>query len=192
MERMRVKKGNLFIYIVLLAVAIAVMFFTRNLSRQHAGSATPDSDTIVVGMQISPMGVYTNGDTLSGFCYEMLRAMTASKGIKLNIEGFSQVSSALDRLKKGIYDIVVADIATTAELKDGCLLTIPIYSDRQVLVQHIDSLMHLPPIGGDTIYIIVDNIYNSELGSRMDSCITRFKNTPEFYSLVGKHIGRTN
>lgn len=274
MERMKVKKGNLFIYIVLLAVAIAVMFFTRDLSRQHADSTTPYSDTIVVGIQISPMGVSTNGDTLSGFSYEMLRAMTVSKGIKLNIEGFSQVSTAIDRLKKGVYDIVVADIPSATELKDEYLLTIPIYTDHQMLVQRTDSLTHQPPVMclanlggdtiflakgsplksriislsheiGDTIYIIEDDIYNPELMmirvaqgkiknaliskqvaenvateypnldtslelffnqfqaliidaknpdllNRMDSCITRFKSTPEFDSLVGKYIGRTN
>lgn len=274
MERIKVKKGNLFIYIVLLAVAIAVMFYTRGLSRQHAGSTTPDCDTIVVGIQISPMGVSTNGDTLSGFCYEMLRAMTASETIKLNIEGFTQVSIALDRLKKGIYDIVVADIPSTTELKEEYLLTIPIFTDHQVLVQHTDSLTHLPPVMcqanlggdtifiakgsplksriinlsheiGDTIYIIEDDIYNPELMmirvaqgkiknavvskqvaenvaaeypnldtslelflnqlqswiidaknpellNRMDSCIIRFKSTPEFDNLVEKYIGRTN
>lgn len=273
MERMKVKKGNLFIYIVLLAVAIAVMFYTRGLSKQHAGGCTtPDSDTIVVGIQITPMGVSTNGDTLSGFCYEMLRAMTASKGIKLDIEGFTQVSTALDRLKKGIYDIVVADIPSTTELKEESLLTIPIFTDHQVIVQRTDSLTHLPPamcqanLGGDTIFIakgsplksriinlsheICDTIFeddmynpeqmmirvaqgkiknavvnkqladnvateypnldtslelfsnqfpswiidakNHELLNRMDSCITGFKKTAEFGSLVEKYIGRTN
>lgn len=274
MERMKVKKGNIFIYIVLLAAAIAVMFFTRGLARQHAGSMAADNDTIVVGMQISPMGVSTNGDTLSGFCYDMLREMAASEGVKLNIEGFTQVSTALDRLKKGIYDIVVADIPSTTELKEEYLLTIPVYTDRQVLVQRADSLTHLPPVTcqanlggdtiyiakgspfksriinlsheiGDTIYIIEDDIYspellmirvaqgkiknavvnkqvaenvaaeypnldtslelsfnqfqswvidarNPELLNRMDSCITRFKSTPEFDRLVEKYIGRTN
>lgn len=171
MERLKLKKGHIILYLALLAGVFVIMFFTRNLSRKgFAEAGSPDAaDSLKVAIQISPIGVSTHGDTLGGFYYDMIRQMAAREHLALKIEGFSQVTNALDNLENGKYDIVISDIPITSELRDRYLFTNPIYADRQTLVQLADSVTGLPPIRtqsdlrGDTVYIAAQSPFMSRL-----------------------------
>lgn len=173
MERMKLKKGHVIIYLALLAAVFAVMIFTRNLAGKgrvaNANAIEHKNDTICVAIQISPLGVSTNGDTLGGFYYDMIRQMAANEHLALKIDGFTQVTNALNDLEEGKCDIVISDIPITSELRDKYLFTNPIYADRQVLVQLADSVTGLPPISsqadlrGDTVYIAAQSPFLSRL-----------------------------
>ncbi|MDE6345408.1 MAG: transporter substrate-binding domain-containing protein [Muribaculaceae bacterium] len=171
MERLKLKKGHIILYLALLAGVFVIMFFTRNLSRKgFAEAGSPHvADSLKVAIQISPIGVSTHGDTLGGFYYDMIRQMAAREHLALKIEGFTQVTNALDNLENGKYDIVISDIPITSELRDRYLFTNPIYADRQTLVQLADSVTGLPPIRtqsdlrGDTVYIAAQSPFLSRL-----------------------------
>ena len=173
MERLKLKKGHVVLYLVLMVLVLAVMMFTRNIARRGTGTGTaPDiRDSLDVAIQISPMGVSTNGDTLSGFYYDMIRRMADREKLALKIDGFTQVADALEGLSAGRYDIVIADIPITKDLKENYLFTEPIYTDRQVLVQLIDSVTGLPRIQsqsdlrGDTVHIAAGSPLLSRLAN---------------------------
>lgn len=161
MERLKLKKGHVVLYLVLMVLVLAVMMFTRNIAGRGsaAASAAGTRDSLNVAIQISPVGVSTNGDSLSGFYYDMIRRMADREKLALKIDGFTQIANALDGLSDGRYDIVIADIPITKDLREKYLFTDPIYTDRQVLVQLIDSVTGRPHIKsqsdlrGDTVHI---------------------------------------
>lgn len=96
-------------------------------------------DTLNVAIELSPMTLSTASDTLSGFGYEMLMQIAGSREIPIKINAFTSLPEALEKLDNGRYDIVISDMPVTASLKDFYGFTIPVYRDRQVLVQLIDS-----------------------------------------------------
>ena len=173
MERMKLKKGHIILYLGLLVAVFLVMILTRNIAAK--GHSASDSamaqkgDSIRVAIQISPLGVSTNGDTLGGFYYDMIRQMALKEHLALKIDGFTQVTNALTDLAEGKCDIVISDIPITSDLRDRFLFTDPIYADRQVLVQLADSLTGLPPIQsqadlrGDTVFIAAHSPFRSRL-----------------------------
>lgn len=173
MERLKLKKGHVVIYIALLAAVFVIMIFTRNIAGKGISDSTANNlsarDSINVAIQISPIGVSTNGDTLGGFYYDMIRQMAEKEHLALKIEAFTQVTSALSDLEDGKYDIVISDIPITSELREKYLFTNPIYADRQTLVQLADSVTGLPPIRtvsdlrGDTVYIAAQSPFMSRL-----------------------------
>lgn len=173
MERLKLKKGHVFVYLALLVGVFLIMIFTRNLAgRSSGGDSSPSGmarDSLKVAIQISPIGVSTHGDTLGGFYYDMIRQMAQKEHLALKIEGFTQVTNALTDLGDGKFDIVISDIPITTELREKYLFTDPIYADRQTLVQLTDSLTGLPPIRtqsdlrGDTVYIAAQSPFMSRL-----------------------------
>lgn len=171
MERLKLKNGHIIIYLVLLVAVFLVMLLTRGLANK-GNNKTGDNihtDSINVAIQISPIGVSTNGDTINGFYYDMIRQMAVKEKLALKIEGFTQVSIALDELDAGKFDIVISDIPITKDLRDKYLFTDPIYADRQVLVQLADSVTGEPPIKtvadlrGDTVYIAAESPFMPRL-----------------------------
>lgn len=194
MQKLEPKRGNIFIYIALLTVAIFVMVYAYNRSYRAPEPPKPvelGQDTLRVGIQISPLGVSTASDTLGGFYYDMIRQIASDNGLAITIDGFTQISAALEKLDRNDYDLVISDIPVTQNLREGYLFTNPIYADREVLVQRWDSIMGQPPIStqselrgatvhisaqspfitrlknlsheiGDTIYIIQDREYGPE------------------------------
>ena len=170
MERLKLKKGHIFIYMGLLAASLLVMIFTRGIASTHARQGVAArSDTLKIGMQISPIGVSTHGDTLGGFYYDMVRQMAATERLPVKIEAFTQVAKALDDLDNGVYDIVIADIPSTTELKERFNFTNPIYNDRQVLVQLVDKATGQPrltsysQLRGDTVFLPADSPFKSRV-----------------------------
>lgn len=173
MERMKLKKGHVIVYLALIVVVFVIMVFTRSIAGKNHISDHPQTeqknDTIRVAIQISPLGVSTNGDTLGGFYYDMIRQMAEKENLALKIYGFTQVTNALHDLDEGKCDVVISDIPLTTELRDKYLFTEPIYADKQVLVQLADSLTGLPPIRsqadlrGDTIYIAAQSPFMARL-----------------------------
>lgn len=169
---MKLKKGHVIVYIALLVAVFLIMILTRNLAGKGLSSHEGDrihADSLRIAIQISPIGVSTNGDTLGGFYYDMVRQMAADENLALKIEGFTQVKTALKELEEGKYDIVISDIPITKDLREKYLFTNPIYADRQVLVQLADSITGEVPVKtvadlrGDTVYIAAQSPFRQRL-----------------------------
>lgn len=111
-------------------------------------------DTINVAIAYSPMSMYRYGDTLGGFNYELLREMSAMYGDKVKYYPVSSVSETLDRLSHGVYDIVIADIPVTASLRERFRFSVPVYTDRMVLVSR-DTVMKSPlELAGKRVWVV--------------------------------------
>lgn len=177
----------------LLMIAIGAMWMLKICSRPHPagyqGESMPSGgDTIDIAIEYSPLTFYQYGDTIGGFDYDLLRIIAREGGMKLKFHPVSALASALEGLRAGRFDMVVADVPTTAELREEFAFTEPAFLDRQVLVQRRDSagfissaldlaskkvwvaaqspavtrLRNLSAEIGDTIHIVTDSLYGSE------------------------------
>ena len=120
----------------------------RNLMLGSAADIPSGGDTIDVAIDFSPVSYYAEGDSISGFNYEMLRMISSSTGLPVKFHPLTSLDEALAGLSSGIYDLVAADIPVILEYKDQFLFTEPVYLDRQVVVEHRD------PQGNDNSSLI--------------------------------------
>lgn len=197
------RKGLLSLWLVLLCVALIGMFMLRKCSSRGAASGRflyekSDGDTIDVAIDYSPVAIYADGDSAMGLNYEILQAISRDGSIPVKIHTVKSVDEALRLLDAGAFDMVVSDIPVTLDFKEKYLFTEDVYLDRQVLVQHIDSietdnavrsqldlggrhvwtvsnspaearLRNLSEEIGDTIYVESDPKYGAELLYMMTS-----------------------
>lgn len=76
-----------------------------------------------------------DGDTVTGFHYELIEAFARDKGIQAQVSPVMSFGQRLQGLETGKYDVIAYGILVTSELKDSLLLTSPIILSKQVLVQ---------------------------------------------------------
>jgi membrane-bound lytic murein transglycosylase MltF len=104
---------------------------------------------------------YVNGDTLSGFHYELLNLFAKDKGLKVEITPEMSFEKRIRNLYEGKCDVVAYGVVATNEVKDFLLLTVPLMLSKSVLVQrkqeqepypyYIESLLDL---SGKTIHLV--------------------------------------
>lgn len=178
--------------LTMLGGVLLIMFMLRQCSTPapfiaHA-PAHSAGDTIDVAIEYAPMSMYRRGDTLGGFGYEMLRQLCADSMV-IKFHPIVSVTDAAALLRNGVYDMVVSDMPLTTDYDSTICFTVPVYLDRQVLVQRVDSthepivsalslagrrvavaanspmMYRLKNLGeeiGDTIIVVADSIYGSE------------------------------
>ena len=86
----------------------------------------------------TPLSYYLQGDSLSGFDYELARMVGNRSGLSIEITPEVNLSKSIDGLKKGQYDIIARQLPVTSEIKEELAFTIPIQLNKQVLVQRKD------------------------------------------------------
>lgn len=84
--------------------------------------------------------MYYISDSLGGFNYDVLTAIASKSGIAVKIHPVTSVGQALAGLDEGLFDIVVADFPMTLDFQERYRFTQPVFIDRQVLLQHVDSV----------------------------------------------------
>ena len=136
--------GRVSLYLGLLLAAFITMWLIRTCSIpspfSKAGTKPSGGDTLDVAIDYGPMSLFTYDDTLGGFNYDMIRGMATANGLKVKFHPVTTPGSSIEGLENGLYDIVVSDIAATAEASENVVFTEPVYLDKQVLVQKKDSL----------------------------------------------------
>lgn len=91
--------------------------------------------------ECNALGFHPQGDTLSGFYYELISTFAADHGLKLDIVPEMSLEKRLDGLRHGRFDIVADGIAVTASA-DGdspILFSTPIVTSHLVLVQRKET-----------------------------------------------------
>lgn len=137
------KKGQIILYIILLCIVICSMILLKNCGKDvftaqpHAESP---GDTIDVAIEYAPLSCYMYDDTLGGFNYDLLRLVAREGNFKMKFHPVVTLQKSLEELNNGTYDILAAQLPVTSEYRDEYLFTEPVYLDRQVLVQRMDSL----------------------------------------------------
>lgn len=127
-------------YILLgLASALAVTFWPSRKEKPK-GHPRDYAEIMASGMlraatEYNSISFYVNGDTVTGFHYELIEAFARDKGLKAEISPVMSFDQRLEGLSDGTYDVIAYGLLATSELKDSLLLSRPIILSKQVLVQ---------------------------------------------------------
>lgn len=147
--------------ILLIALAILAVGIVVTVRHMHAAGSGSGyeyqrgrADTVNVAIAYSPMSLYRYADTLGGFNYEMLRDMGVMYGDKFKFYPVASVSESLDKLSHGVYDILVADIPVTASLKERFRISVPVYTDRMVLVSRDTTITSPLGLAGKSVWVV--------------------------------------
>lgn len=147
--------SRILLYVLLLVVTLGLMFSLKRCRHREAAPERPN-DTIRVAMQYAPWSFYYENDSLKGFDYNVLVAL----GMPFKLYPITNTDEGLAGLRERRYDLVVADLPQTADSARKYIFTEPIYLDRQVLVQRLDSPGAAPAItsplqlGGRTVTVV--------------------------------------
>ncbi len=136
-------KKLLLLYIALLIVAIFLMVFLLNLKRPtHKEVTLPrdfnnirESGELNVVTDYNSIGYYVSGDSVTGFQYELIKAIEQRWGLKVNLFLENSLDENLNGLLEGQYDIVARNIPVNAPLREKFNFTESIGLNKQVLVQ---------------------------------------------------------
>lgn len=144
-------------------------------------------DTLDIGIQLTPTIYTVRGDSVSGRDYEMLQRISAQHGVPMKFHPFVPLTHAMDYLDQGLYDVVVASMPLTSELKKRFIMTNPVYLDREVLVQLPDSSGEAPistqmQLAGDTVWIVKD----SPIASRIHNLAAEIGDSIHIESIPGR------
>ena len=133
-------------------------------SRDYPEIAT--EGTLRVALEYNSISLHLNGDTLSGFDYELIEAFAKDHGLHVSIMPEMSFEKRLEGLAIGKYDLIANGILATSTLKDSLLLTTPIMLSRQVLVQRCCAddadttfIRSLIDLGGKTVHVVKQSPY---------------------------------
>lgn len=129
-------------YLLLVLIVLAVIFSFRFCGKREKPVGHPRDYAAIakegvlrVATEYNSISFYVEGDTVSGFHYELIQAFARDKGLKAEITPIMSFDERLKGLSEGRYDVIAYGILATSELKDSLLLTSPIFLNKQVLVQ---------------------------------------------------------
>lgn len=169
-------KGKLPLLVALLILVLSSMWLLNRCSHRNDNSivetfSRPASDTLVVAIEMSPATYSFVADSASGFDYELLEDICRTHDIPVVFHPFAPLDYALDGLKDRKFDLVVAAMPASLDLKDEFLLTDDVYLDQQVLVRNRNRITQttdstLPPqmqLLGDTVWIASSSPFRKRL-----------------------------
>lgn len=136
-------RKRLYIYLLLLVVAVATMIGLRNvMNRPEKLPSTPrDYNEIMASGELNvvtdynSIGYYVSGDSTQGFQLEMMQALENAWGVEVRLFLENGLDDNLEGLLHHRYDLVARNIPVNAQLKDFFSFTDPITLNKQVLVQ---------------------------------------------------------
>ena len=86
-------------------------------------------------LEYNSISMFIDGDTLSGFDYELIEAFAHDHGLQVAIMPEMSFDKRLEGLASGTFDVIANEIPSISPLKDSLLLTTPIVLKKEVLVQ---------------------------------------------------------
>lgn len=86
-------------------------------------------------LEYNAISLHMDGDSLSGFDYELIEAFAKAHGLHASITPEMSFEQRLEGLAAGEYDLIANGILATSALKDSLLLTTPVALTKEVLVQ---------------------------------------------------------
>ena len=133
---------RLFRYLVPVVIVLAILFSVRQCGKKEKPPGHPRDYAAIakegilrIATEYNSISFYVDGDTVSGFHYELIEAFARNKGLQAEIIPLMSFEERLKGLAEGRFDVIAFGILATSELKDSLLLTTPIVLNKQVLVQ---------------------------------------------------------
>ena len=155
------RKTQIEIVVGTIAVLFACILLIYSLNKKvHDLPDILKSGRITVLTDGSSIGFSKKDGNVSGFQYELIKAFADSLGVELVISEENDLKNGIDALKTGDYDLIAMMVPVTTEWKKDVILSTPILTSRQVLVQQLkpDSvpakiISKHHQLNNDTIYI---------------------------------------
>ncbi len=134
------RRSNYIRYAILGITAVFVAGYLLIPSKKKQSSPRDYAEIAAEGIlrvvtEYNSISFYVDGDTLSGFYYQLIEEFARDHGLKVVISPEMSFDKRLEGLANGKYDVIAYGIPVTSELKDSLLLTVPIVLSKQVLVQ---------------------------------------------------------
>ncbi|MBD5251584.1 MAG: transporter substrate-binding domain-containing protein [Bacteroides sp.] len=149
---------RLFVIVVgVIAIGLAATLLSGSGSGSAAVYNRGDGDTINVAIAYSPMSLYRYGDTLGGLNYDIMKAIAGEYDMKVKFHPVTSATAALERLGRGDYDILMADIPVTASIKEKYRVSVPVYTDYLVLVSCDTTLSSTLDLAGKEVWVVKDS-----------------------------------
>lgn len=125
-------------------------------------------DTLKVAVELSTLTLSTSGDTISGFSLELLQHICEEHGLPISYVPFNNIEHALNQANQNNFHVFVSNVPVTKETREKYLVTVPLYTDRQILVQNLqlggDSLINSPhDMEGRPVWIPARNAINERM-----------------------------
>lgn len=161
-------QSRLMLYGLLIVITLGLMFSLKRCQQFDVNSNSQSTnDTIKVAIQYAPGSFYMEGDSLCGIDYDALKNL----GLPYRLYPITNPAEGLNGLNEGRYDLVIADLPMITDSTSEYIFTKPVYVDRQVLVQRVDSANAEPAItsvvqlAGDTVCVAE----NSPMAARLEN-----------------------
>ena len=136
---MKISKANILKYVAMGIIAACITTFFLKKEKKHGHprdyAEIATEKIIRAATEYNSISFYVDGDTLSGFHYELIEAFARDHGRKAAITPEMSFDKRLEGLADGVFDVIAYGILATSELKDSLLLTTPIVLNKQILVQ---------------------------------------------------------
>ena len=136
---MKISKANILKYVAMGIIAACITTFFLKKEKKHGHprdyAEIAAEKTIRAATEYNSISFYVDGDTLSGFHYELIEAFARDHGWIAAITPEVSFDKRLEGLADGEFDVIAYGILATSELKDSLLLTTPIVLNKQILVQ---------------------------------------------------------
>lgn len=174
---MRPIRPRLSMLVTLLAAAVAAMALLGKCSRQQKSpfsraEALATGDTLNIAIEFNGTCYGVRGDSAFGRDYQIIESIARRRGIPVKYHPFVPLAHATEGLLQGRYNIVIASMPLTVELKERFLMTDPVYLDREILIQHTDTASDgaLPvrtalDLAGDTVWLPEDSPFRSRIAA---------------------------
>lgn len=165
MDKLKLHKGNILIYLLLLLSAIAMMFALKRCDNHElyppVKIGASSGDTIDVAIIYSPMSYYLYDDTIGGFNYDLLRLYAGDCNKQIRFWPVVSLDDALNKLENRQFDIL-ASLPIDQEFRNKFSYTNDIFLDRQVLIQRRNkhgkqSINSSLDLANETIHIEKDS-----------------------------------
>lgn len=135
-NKRRIQYGCLALVVISMAVTLLWLNNRKKPKGHPRDYAEIQTEGVIhVATEYNSLSFFVDGDTISGFHYELIEAFARDKGLKAQLFPVMSFDQRLEGLSEGIYDIIANDLLATSPLKDSLLLTTPLLLSKQVLVQ---------------------------------------------------------
>lgn len=171
---------------VILVMTAIILYYTWSSSNKYNHprdyNEIINDGTLHVAVNYSPLSYYVNGDSVSGFDFELLQLLQHHLPIPIEFHPEASLSQSLKLLRNRVYDVVAQQIPITSENKQEYIFTKPLLLNKQVLIQRIDTAGNVAirnqlDLGGCTLHIAKDaptrlriNNLSHEIGDTIYVC----------------------
>ncbi|MGN0187377.1 MAG: transporter substrate-binding domain-containing protein [Paludibacteraceae bacterium] len=128
-------KKRVKIPLMMVAVLTLIVLFAYFSVQPRKWDDIERSKVLNVVTEYSALGYVVDGDSVSGFEYEVLKRFADSLGFELNIVVEPDLEKNIEGLNRGDYDMIMKLLPTTLELKSAVKFSQPLIKNYLVLVQ---------------------------------------------------------